>query len=80
MADLPASLSHLPYDQLQFTLVDCPGHASLIRTVLGGAQIIDIMMLAGRVARPATRKIVSNPVKYLYTTMSHSGHQPRTAS
>ncbi|XP_019360491.1 PREDICTED: selenocysteine-specific elongation factor isoform X1 [Gavialis gangeticus] len=30
---------------LQFTLVDCPGHASLIRTIIGGAQIIDLMML-----------------------------------
>ncbi|MCL4138886.1 UNVERIFIED_CONTAM: hypothetical protein GTU68_025018 [Idotea baltica] len=28
-----------------FTLVDCPGHASLIRTIIGGAQIIDSMML-----------------------------------
>ncbi|XP_077428975.1 selenocysteine-specific elongation factor isoform X2 [Vanacampus margaritifer] len=34
-----------PYDNLQFTLVDCPGHASLIRTIIGGAQIIDLMML-----------------------------------
>jgi selenocysteine-specific elongation factor len=25
--------------------VDCPGHASLIRTIIGGAQIIDIMFL-----------------------------------
>jgi len=33
------------YDKLQFTLVDCPGHASLIRTIIGGAQIIDMMML-----------------------------------
>lgn len=24
------------YDRLQFTLVDCPGHASLIRTIIGG--------------------------------------------
>ncbi|KAM9098806.1 selenocysteine-specific elongation factor isoform X1 [Sarcophilus harrisii] len=31
--------------RLQFTLVDCPGHASLIRTIIGGAQIIDLMML-----------------------------------
>lgn len=30
---------------LQFTLVDCPGHASLIRTIIGGAQIIDMMFL-----------------------------------
>jgi selenocysteine-specific elongation factor len=33
------------YDFLQFTLVDCPGHASLIRTIIGGAQIIDMMIL-----------------------------------
>jgi selenocysteine-specific elongation factor len=32
-------------DLVQFTLVDCPGHASLLRTVIGGAQIIDMMML-----------------------------------
>eukprot|EP01084_Bolivina_argentea_P263257 445498_1 len=31
--------------ELQFTLVDCPGHASLIRTIIGGAQIIDFMLL-----------------------------------
>ncbi|XP_066520617.1 selenocysteine-specific elongation factor [Hoplias malabaricus] len=33
------------YNSLQFTLVDCPGHASLIRTIIGGAQIIDLMLL-----------------------------------
>jgi len=33
------------YDQMQVTLVDCPGHASLIRTIIGGAQIIDLMIL-----------------------------------
>mmetsp|Transcript_43111 Transcript_43111/g.136209 ORF Transcript_43111/g.136209 Transcript_43111/m.136209 type:complete len:559 (-) Transcript_43111:1083-2759(-) len=33
------------YDVLQFTLVDCPGHASLIKTIIGGAQIIDMMIL-----------------------------------
>lgn len=32
-------------DHLQFTFVDCPGHASLIRTVIGGAQIINFMLL-----------------------------------
>ena len=31
--------------KLQITLVDCPGHASLIKTVLGGAKIIDLMIL-----------------------------------
>lgn len=47
--DLPEHLqeneSQQLYDSLQFTLVDCPGHASLIRTIIGGAQIIDLMML-----------------------------------
>ena len=45
VAPIPENLKHLPYDEIQFTLVDCPGHASLIKTVLGGAQIIDVMML-----------------------------------
>jgi selenocysteine-specific elongation factor len=40
----PAALA-ADYDQVQFTLVDCPGHASLIRTIIGGAQIIDMMLL-----------------------------------
>jgi len=30
---------------IQVTLVDCPGHASLIRTVLGGARIVDLCLL-----------------------------------
>lgn len=43
---MPARLSTaLPCRELQFTLVDCPGHASLIRTIIGGAQIIDMMLL-----------------------------------
>uniref|UniRef100_A0A8C8RVC1 Selenocysteine-specific elongation factor n=1 Tax=Pelusios castaneus TaxID=367368 RepID=A0A8C8RVC1_9SAUR len=41
---LPPHLGPGP-GELQFTLVDCPGHASLIRTIIGGAQIIDLMML-----------------------------------
>lgn len=27
------------YDTVQFTLVDCPGHASLIRTIIGGISM-----------------------------------------
>ena len=42
---MPDHLRHLPGHSLQVTLVDCPGHASLIRTIIGGAQIIDMMML-----------------------------------
>ncbi|XP_028415189.1 selenocysteine-specific elongation factor-like [Dendronephthya gigantea] len=42
---LPVHLESEPYDVLQFTLVDCPGHASLIKTIIGGAQIIDLMIL-----------------------------------
>ena len=26
-------------------MVDCPGHASLMKTVIGGASIIDLMVL-----------------------------------
>lgn len=37
------TLNKLKY--LQMTLVDCPGHASLIRTIIGGAQIIDVVLL-----------------------------------
>lgn len=32
-------------ESLQITLVDCPGHASLMKTVIGGASIIDYMIL-----------------------------------
>lgn len=32
-------------DTLQYTLVDCPGHATLIKTIIGGAQIVDMMLL-----------------------------------
>ncbi|KAG7400816.1 hypothetical protein PHYBOEH_004330 [Phytophthora boehmeriae] len=31
--------------ELQVTLVDCPGHASLFRTILGGVAIIDTALL-----------------------------------
>ncbi|XP_003741247.1 selenocysteine-specific elongation factor [Galendromus occidentalis] len=34
-----------PHGETQYTLVDCPGHASLVKTVIGGAQIIDVMLL-----------------------------------
>lgn len=36
--DVPEHLSASSknnYDKLQFTLVDCPGHASLIKTIIG---------------------------------------------
>ena len=53
-AERPPTLPQVPappefleagYGTVQFTLVDCPGHASLIRTIIGGAQIIDLMIL-----------------------------------
>ncbi|GAM21635.1 hypothetical protein SAMD00019534_048100, partial [Acytostelium subglobosum LB1] len=49
--DLPPHIRDDPYvikqqyNKMQFTLVDCPGHASLIRTIIGGSQIIDMMFL-----------------------------------
>lgn len=45
IVDSPDHISSKGYNKLQFTLVDCPGHASLIRTIIGGAQIIDSMIL-----------------------------------
>ena len=45
MLPAPPSITAAGYDGVQFTLVDCPGHASLIRTVVGGAQIMDMMVL-----------------------------------
>eukprot|EP01083_Nonionella_stella_P159927 522264_1 len=45
---IPNKLQHAvssQIEELQFTLVDCPGHASLIKTIIGGAQIIDFMLL-----------------------------------
>ena len=40
---MPESFGFDPEEKkkLQVTLVDCPGHASLIRTIIGGAQIIE---------------------------------------
>lgn len=40
-----ARFSSVPLKYVQFTLVDCPGHASLIKTIIGGASIIDMMIL-----------------------------------
>eukprot|EP00884_Botryococcus_braunii_P021357 jgi/Botrbrau1/7905/Bobra.9_2s0078.2 len=48
---MPARLACLGADLLQVTLVDCPGHASLIRTIVGGASIIDMMLLVIDVRR-----------------------------
>jgi len=43
--EAPKQVTDAGFSHLQFTLVDCPGHASLIRTIIGGAQIIDMMIL-----------------------------------
>lgn len=32
-------------EHIQITLVDCPGHASLLKTVMGGSKIIDALLL-----------------------------------
>ncbi|CAO1361114.1 unnamed protein product [Diamesa serratosioi] len=37
--------SGVQYENNIFTFVDCPGHSSLIRTIIGGSQIIDMMFL-----------------------------------
>ncbi len=43
--DLGFSSFALEASGVQYTLVDCPGHASLIRTVICGAHIIDLVLL-----------------------------------
>jgi len=44
---LPAHLAsaECDYSDVQYTLVDCPGHASLMKTIIGGAAIVDLFML-----------------------------------
>ena len=44
-AAAPTHLQAAGFAQLNVTLVDCPGHASLIRTIIGGAQIIELVVL-----------------------------------
>jgi len=41
----PPPVAAAGFTALQFTLVDCPGHASLIRTIIGGSQIMDMAIL-----------------------------------
>ncbi|CAI2364221.1 unnamed protein product [Moneuplotes crassus] len=43
--EIPESMQTSDKKFLQITLVDCPGHASLMKTVIGGASIIDYMIL-----------------------------------
>ena len=38
LAPAPEHIKDAGYTEVQYTLVDCPGHASLIRTIIGGAQ------------------------------------------
>ncbi|RWS06646.1 selenocysteine-specific elongation factor-like protein [Dinothrombium tinctorium] len=42
---LPPHLQSSGFQQLHLTLVDCPGHASLIRTIIMGAEIVDFVLL-----------------------------------
>lgn len=42
---LPSHFNVENVQELQLTFVDCPGHASLLRTIIGGAQIIDFIIL-----------------------------------
>ena len=65
---MPDHLQHLPYDELQVTLVDCPGHASLIKTIIGGAQIINMMLLVVDVTRGIQTQVLCLHAK----TIAHS--------
>jgi selenocysteine-specific elongation factor len=41
----PSNQKLIQSEYIQITLVDCPGHASLIKTVVAGSSIIDTMIL-----------------------------------
>lgn len=42
---LDLQFSALETEKFLLTFTDCPGHASLFRTIIGGAQIIDMVLL-----------------------------------
>ena len=44
------------YSSVQYTLVDCPGHASLMKTIIGGAAIVDLFMLVVDVTKGKFRE------------------------
>ena len=75
----PASSRRLPAcgcSQLQLTLVDCPGHASLIRTIIGGAQIIDLMMLVIDITKGVGTGLANPP----QTHTTHTQHTHTTTT
>lgn len=41
----PPHIADQHYQLVQYTLVDCPGHSSLLRSMIGGSSIIDCMVL-----------------------------------
>eukprot|EP00127_Corallochytrium_limacisporum_P002809 Clim_evm22s141 gene=Clim_evmTU22s141 len=45
LPSVPEKHEEAGYEKIQITLVDCPGHAQLIKTIIGGASIIDLMVL-----------------------------------
>jgi selenocysteine-specific elongation factor len=59
-APLPSHLIEVPYSGLQVTLVDCPGHASLIRTIVGGAQIVDFIVLVVDCTKGARLRVTAH--------------------
>jgi selenocysteine-specific elongation factor len=42
---LDVGFSKFNLDDKQFTLVDCPGHAAFIKSVLAGVSIVDFLIL-----------------------------------
>jgi selenocysteine-specific elongation factor len=71
---LPERFHALPaaagVESVQVTLVDCPGHASLIRTIIGGAHIIDVVVLVVDVTRGIQAQTVECVVIAEVTTKS----------
>ena len=48
VTDVPDHLDNSKFEKLQYTLVDCPGHASLIKTIIGGNIMCVIILHSKR--------------------------------
>ena len=53
--DVPEHVAQLALKRVQYTLVDCPGHASLIKTIIGGKLVLLYLFLCCKPATYSTR-------------------------
>jgi translation elongation factor EF-1alpha len=76
LVDIPEHLKNLcSEDKLQLTLVDCPGHASLIRTIIGGIKKMHSMGVSKQDLEQLWVQYITyvkmQSKGYIYTTASH---------